>query len=81
MSNKETIHPLSDFNIQVGNILAYYCYEAGNSLQTQHFYVDGVKKLTLPHADFIRVCDAIHAEHMIQGADTDCDESEENEQI
>ena len=35
---------MSDFNIQVGNILAYYCYEAGNSLQTQHFYVDGVKK-------------------------------------
>ena len=76
-----SIHPMSDFKIVVGNIVAYYCYEAGNSLQTQHFYVDGVKKLTLPHADFLRVCDAIHAEHMVQGADTDCDESEENEVV
>ena len=72
-------HPMSYFNIQVGNILAYYCYEAGNSLQTQHFYVDGVKKLTLPHADFLRVCDAIHAEPMVQGAGVNCDESEENQ--
>ncbi len=74
-----TLHPMSDFTIQVGNILAYYRYEAGNSLQTQHFYVDGVKKLTLPHADFIKVCDAIHAERMVEGANTDCDESEENQ--
>jgi hypothetical protein len=74
-----TLHPMSDYTIKVGNILAYYCYEAGNSLQTQHFYVDGVKVRCLPHADFIRVCDAIHADHMVQGADTDCDESEENQ--
>jgi hypothetical protein len=70
---------MSDFKIQVGNILAYYCYEAGNSLQMHHFYVDGVKKLTLPHADFIRVCDAIHLNHMIQNANTDSDESEDNQ--
>jgi hypothetical protein len=75
------LHPMSDFKIEVGNILVYYCYEAGNSLQTQHFYVGGVKTRTLPNADFIKVSNAIHAQHMEKGTDTDSDESEENEPV
>ena len=73
------IHPMSDYSMKIGNIVVYYCYESGNRLETNHFYVDGVKKLTLPNADFFKVCDAIHAKHMVHGADTDCDESEENQ--
>ena len=79
MLNTTEMHQTSTYRKVIGNIVVFYNYEAGNSLQTQHFYVDGVKKLTLPHAEFIRICDAIHADKMTQGTDTDCDKSEENE--
>ena len=74
-----TTHPMSDFKIVVGNVVAYYNYMAGNSLQINHLYVDGKKIATLPREGFLKVCEAAHDLHMVQGADTDCDESDDNE--
>ena len=69
-------HIFCDFHKVVGDYEVFYNYKAGNSLEVQHVYRNGAFAL-LPAS----VYDALHADHMVEGADTDSDESEENEMV
>lgn len=74
--NTTTRHTLCEFHRVIEGFEVFYNYKAGNSLEIQHAYKNGTYAL-MP----TEIYDAIHADHMVEGADTDSDESEENEVV
>jgi len=77
--NITDIHTTCTYRMEVGDIIVFYNYEKGNNLQIQHFYKYGIKVRSVTTGEFNYIADIIHTDHMIEGIDTDCDLSEENE--